>query len=146
MSLEVIFDSIKERIPDVHFTMGKKGENAAPPLVIWRPVSGRHLNPPHTGGGPGDDGPIMARQWEIEVICWHKTLQQTIQLANAFLAAAFTQLSRYAIRNSSEKWDVGNVTELGAACLINFQIVTPIEREKPTAKIITGINTTYDIE
>lgn len=146
MSLELIFDSIKERMPDVPFSLKRKGEEIAPPRIIWRPVGGTHLAPAHTGGGPADDGPIMHRQWDIEVICWHQSLQQTIELANAFLAAAFFTLSRYGLRNSREIWDVGTTTDLGVACLINFMIVTPIPRDKPITKVITGINTTYDIE
>jgi hypothetical protein len=104
--------------------------------ITWEPVSAIYTNPRRLGGGPGDDGEILQRVWSIKVEVWGSTLDDTLLIANTFVAAAHELLSKHGFRGAQESWNAGGVLASGCLCVIAFELVTPIPRRvKPTRKI-----------
>lgn len=104
--------------------------------ITWEPVSSVYTSPRRLGGGPGDDGEIMQRRWTIKVEVWGSDLDDTLLIANAFLASAHELLSKHGFNGGQDEWNPGGVTASGCLCVIAFELLTPIPRRvKPTRKI-----------
>jgi hypothetical protein len=145
VSLTPIFDQFTapgtDWLPDGVAMVGpdRIDDSARAPRIAWRPVGAVHTAARRLGGGPGDDGDIMSRQWSIEVDVWGTDLDNTIVLVDAFLAAAHELLSKAGYNGGREVWNVGGVTASGARCVISFQLITPVRRKPKFSRTITEI-------
>jgi hypothetical protein len=112
------------------------------PRITWNPITALHGKPRRLGGGPGDDGEIMQRQWSIRVDVWAADLSATEDLVNAFLASAHELLSSAGYHGGQEVWNPGGRTASGCVCAINFQLLTPVPRKPKPFRTITGVAST----
>jgi hypothetical protein len=149
VGLRAVFDAIAEILgPTVTFVGPERAlDNSKPPRISWDPKAGKQIDPSRTGGGPGDDGHIMAREWSVEIEVWGEDFDATEELANAFLAAVHDTVTRFSYRPGEEQWDTGGVTAKGARCLMALSIVAPIPRTaeatiRPTIAVAFRMNNT----
>ena len=145
MSFSAIFSEFSARLgPDVSFAgPSEKDTESRPGRIVWQPGPARHIPPKRIGGGPGDEGPILTRQWTIIVDIWAADLDATVELANKFLAVAHDLLSQHSYQPGSEEWDTGGVTSKGVLCRMSLFLQTPIPRTEVPTVLITTINPSY---
>lgn len=146
MSLAEIFARFEEPgwLPDGVLFVGpdRRDDTARPPRISWEPATGLHTKPRRLGGGPGDDGEIMQRQWGIKVEIWGNDLTETEKLANVFLGAAHELLSGAGYNGGQEIWRPGGTTAKGSVCEVLFHLLTPVPRlPKPTRPITAIVGT-----
>lgn len=141
-SLKEIFalftDPDQEWLPEGVRMVGpeRKDDSAKARRIIWEPVSAVYTSPRRLGGGPGDDGEIFQRTWTVKVEVWGSNLDDTLLIANTFLASAHELLSKHGFNGGSEEWNPGGVLASGCLCVIAFELKTPVPRRvKPTRKI-----------
>lgn len=132
MAIEAVFDGFQDALGvDVVTFAGPKqvDETAKPPRITWQPISARHTSPKRIDGGPGDDGPILTREWLIKVDVWGSDLAETETLADLFLAIAHDKLSQYSYRPGEEPiWKATGQAGDGTVMQILFTVQSPILR------------------
>lgn len=146
MLSQIFNEDFAKRLDGVRFVGPKLAENTVKaPVIIWQPVSAVHIAPRRIGGGPGDDGDILTREWTIVVEVYGRTLDETENLTNVFLGAAHEWLSRHGYTLGSEQWDPGGQTAGGSLCVLSFKLRTPIPRTPKPTREITNIAGTYKL-
>jgi len=148
VSLQEIFDRFKapgsDWLPDDVPLIGPDDaqDTGRAPRITWTPAEAVHTAPRRLGGGPGDDGEIMQRQWSIKVEVWGIDLTATEKLTDQFLASAHELLSAAGYKGGREIWNPGGRTASGSLCVIVFQLQTPVRRMPKPARPVTQINAT----
>jgi hypothetical protein len=148
VSLEDVFAEFPARLgPEVKF-VGPEGRDAisSPPRIAWLPRSAALIPPKRIGGGPGDDGAVYTRQWDVVVEVWGEDLETTEDLADLLLATAQDLLSQHGFRGGQEVWDLGGVSGKGVVCRLTINVLAPVLRTIRPTRSITAIAATYRLD
>jgi hypothetical protein len=146
VALQSIFDAIEERMGGVPIGGPDQVDHEGqPPRITWEPVRAQYGKARRLGGGAGNDGPFLTRQWTLRVVIWGESLLATERLVDQFLVTLQELLSLHSYSPTEETWNTGEQTDKGALCTMLLSIHAPVLRTVQPTRSITAVNATYTV-
>jgi hypothetical protein len=130
MSLANIFAALADELPDEIRIDGpdSNATQSRPPRITWEPGKGSFLPPRNLSTGPGADGDLWTRRLEVQVVLWHRTLDEAEALLAQFVNAVHKLLTQFSYQLGGEQWTMGGSTAHGVGCALTMTLDIPVPR------------------
>lgn len=107
-----------------------QGQDAAPPRIVWVPVSGAYAVAQQRGSSVADPRALHTDQARVDVHCWGEDTASTLALKDAFVLAVRAALGPN-YRPTGYRWVPSTLTALGRVCILTLDLNLPVTDAAP---------------